>query len=61
MTQALYNDPTLEAAQRLEIQEKRCDVCERAIWLSTGGSVCSQGKKFPFCKSDRKHGFRLIS
>jgi len=63
MSQTLFyhNDPTLEGAQRMEINEKGCAICDRAQWLSTGKSVCTKGKKFPFCKSDRKNGFRLIS
>lgn len=58
--QVLYNDPTLEGAQRLEIAEKRCGVCERARWLRSGASVCSVGKKFPSCRDNRQSGFRLV-
>lgn len=58
-TAAEPRDPTLEGAQQMEIQERGCAVCERRRVLSTGELRCGVGKRFPFCRADKKKGFRL--
>lgn len=55
---ALYRDPTFEAACELELREKRCEACEQSLSLVGGKAVCSQGLKWPACRSDKKRGFR---
>lgn len=54
----LYRDPTMEAAQRLEIREKGCAVCARRLALSDEALRCSTGKTFPSCRGVTK-GFVL--
>lgn len=54
----LHKDPTLEAAQRLEIAQKRCGACQRRVMLSSGDLRCGVGKTFPACRGQRG-GFAL--
>ena len=58
MGEALYRDPTFEAAARLEISEKGCRVCVRRVELSGDRIRCGVGREFPRCRG-LKHGFVL--
>jgi len=54
----LHRDPTFEAACAMQLRELGCKACARRLTLSDCSVVCSQGKKFPFCKRE-KSGFKL--
>lgn len=58
MPEQMHRDPTFEAACRLEIDEKGCEVCARRMALTTGELRCGVNKVFPFCKGAKK-GFVL--
>lgn len=60
MQATLYKDPTLEGAQQLEIEDKRCAACARHYTLSDGVVRCGVGKVFPDCRG-KKGGFVLIA
>lgn len=56
----LHKDPTFEAAQRMEIEQKKCSICMQSIALiHTKKNICASGKQWPFCKYDRKNGFKI--
>lgn len=59
MSLALHRDPTLEAAQVLEIHARRCETCTGSRLLSDARSVCTRGKTFPLCRNDKRSGFEL--
>lgn len=51
-----YQNPTLEAAIRMEVVEKKCGCCVRGTEVIRGAYVCKGNKKWPFCKRE-KNGF----
>lgn len=58
MQTTLYDDPTLDAAVSMEVEDKQCAVCTRRRVLSEGGATCGVGHVYPFCKRSRD-GFEL--
>jgi len=43
----------------LEIRESGCGVCTRCLTFGDGHRVCKTNLKFPYCRSNKKKGFRL--
>jgi len=43
----------------MEIREKGCDICMRVLKFNDGARVCRTGLKFPYCRKNKKRGFKL--
>ncbi|MBL4709739.1 MAG: hypothetical protein JKY48_15000 [Flavobacteriales bacterium] len=55
MNDAVYNDPTFNAAVAMEVREKRgCGVCIRRVQLMPQQFACGVNKRFPACKREFK-------
>ena len=51
----LHADPTFNAAVAMEVREKKgCGVCVRRLAVMPGQFVCSENKRFPACRRERK-------
>lgn len=55
----LYRDPTLEAAQAMEVREKRCGACARRARFIAALEVWTCGVGLAWPRRGRCNGFRL--
>lgn len=49
-----YANPTLNAAIRMEMREKKCGCCTRSVEVIRGAFICKVNKQFPRCKGEVK-------
>lgn len=57
LPQHLYGDPA-SIIEAQDINKKRCRVCVNAEFV-LDTPVCANNLKFPQCRRDKKHGFKL--
>jgi len=56
---AVQLTPVEREVLELEIREQGCAICMRCQTFGDGHRACKTGLKFPFCRKDKKKGFRL--
>jgi hypothetical protein len=57
MAEAVYRDPTFDAAVQMEVREKKgCGVCVRGKRV-IGAYLCTVNKEYPRCRREKK-GFK---
>lgn len=56
---AVQLTPVEREVLELEVRENGCKVCVRSLQFGDGHRVCRTGLKFPYCRKDKKKGFKL--